>query len=268
MNPISEDELDKLSVADLALRMDQFIQESFAERNIHLPPGFPQTINLVSQLMATKTISEKTDQEQRKIAYKTFSFLIQLDMGSISIGMQNATLYGPQFSDEKWQSPVFRLKHAVLTQYKVISSRMSFEVFMELLHLIRTGNKIRDGKSKINAFRKWLCAVDNPFHYFAHVLLLAYQFDREQRSPEIHGTSKFPRKLLTLANPSSDDLNEPLQLTNALLNSWNPLIEILNGNRPSSMNIDKEHHGWFKAYMSQDTKLIEQQLEVIFSGIN
>ena len=264
MNPISESDLDQLSVNDLACRMDQFIQKSFVERNVGLPAGFPQKINFVSQLMATKVVVQKSELHQRKIAYKTFSFLIQLDLGSISIGMQNGMLYGHQFSESKWQSPVFRLKHVVLTQYKVISSRMSFEIFMELIHLISTGHKIKYSKSKLNAFKKWLCDINNPFHYFAHVLALAYEFDRQHRSPEIHGTSKYPRKLLTLQNPSSEDLNEPLQLTNALLNSWNPLIEILNEKRPNSMNISNDLHDWFKAYVSNNNTEIQEQLDKMF----
>jgi hypothetical protein len=266
MQPITNEELDKLSNAELVARMDEFINDAFIERNSHLPPGFTKSINLVTQVMHTSLAMRKSEDVQRRIAYICFSYLIQFDLGQVGLGISNLVLYRG-FDELKWQSPLFRLKHAALDQYQIVASRIAFEIFIDLLHVLETGERIETKKSKLKAFKKWLFEPKNPFNYFAHVLLVAYQFDREQRTPEVHGTSKFPRKMLCLQPPSSDEQNNPLHLTNALLNSWHPLLEILNGNRPSSMQVTLDDHAWFDAFMSNDENQIEQELERMFEDI-
>ncbi len=267
MHPITNEELDQLSNAELVARMDEFINDAFLERNSHLPPGFLQSAKLVTQVMHTPLVMSKGEDVQRKIAYLCFSYLIQFDLGQVGLGISNLVLYRG-FEESKWQSPLFRLKHAALDQYQIVTSRMAFEVFIDLLHVLETGERIETKKSKLRAFKKWLLEPKNPFNYFAHVLIVAYNFDREQRTPEVHGTSKFPRKMLCLQPPSSDEQNNPLHLTNALLNAWLPLLEILNGNRPSSMQISLDDQIWFHAFMSNDETQIEQALEKMFEDIN
>ena len=264
---MSSEQLDSLPTEELIIRMDEFINDSFNERNSHLPPNLFRLPNkLVSQLICTQSVQSKSDEIKRKIAYLCFSYLIQSDLGLVNLGMTNLVLYS-NFNESKWRSPLFRLNHAALTQYQIVASRMAFEVFIDLLLVLETGERIDAKKSKLKTFKKWLCQSKNPFNYFAHVLLIAYHFDREQRTPEVHGTSKFPRKLLCLQTPSSEQQNNPLHLTNALTSAWDPLLDILNSRKPTQMQIPLDNDGWFTAFMSQDESKIEQELEKLFQDI-
>jgi hypothetical protein len=149
------------------------------------------------------------------------------------------------------------------------------DYFMDLLHCIEKGDRIEKGKdkkakvSKITAFRNWLCNPENPFHYFAHVLLEAYRFDREIRTPEVHGYPKvLPKRLLTLQMPEYQENNEPLRLVNALTNCWNPLMEILNGERAAYMVISHNEEDWFRIYMSGDKAEVLRKLKAMLDHIH
>ena len=141
------------------------------------------------------------------------------------------------------------------------------EIFMNLLHCVETGRRI-DSDSKLKPFRKWLCSPTNQFHYFAHILLEAYRFDRGFRTPEVHGASKFPRRMLILQVPDHQENNEPLRLINSLFTCWRPLIEILNGQRPTSMQISNDEENWFTTYMSGSEAEVAQKLEDMFREIH
>lgn len=177
--------------------MDEFICVAYNERYGNLPPHFPEPA--VSELMNTALIVNRSDSERRHIAYVCFSYLTQLQLSSISSGIENHVLFDSDYAATKWQSPAFRLRHATLTQYQIICGRIAFEVFIDLLYVIETGQRLKSKKSKISAFRKWLQSAGNRFHYFAHILLEAYRFDREHRTPEVHGTSRLPRQMLSKA---------------------------------------------------------------------
>ncbi len=141
------------------------------------------------------------------------------------------------------------------------------EIFMDLLHCIETGHRIKSKKSKLKPFRKWLCDPANQFHYFAHVLLEAYRFDRSLRTPEIHGTPKLPSRLLTLQHPSPQEMNEAHRLLNALIGCWRPLKEMLNGRRPAYMHISEAEKEWFSTYMTGSENEIVAKLEEMFDDI-
>jgi hypothetical protein len=172
-----------------------------------------------------------------------------------------------------WASPIFRLRFGAINQYQIISSRISIEIFIDLLYCIETGERLTSKKSKLKKFRTWLQDVHNKFHYFAHVLLIAYRFDRELRAPEVHGSSSSPRSMLMLQTPTFEDINKQFHLNNVLINIWNPLIEILNDTRPTSMTYVgtsqfEGHQQWFKTYMSGDDDAIEAKLDEMLSSID
>jgi hypothetical protein len=262
MEPITELELDSLPVEGLVARMDAFLMESEMERyGCHAPSSVP----LVQQVMATAEVRSKDEQLRRKIAYICFSYLMQLQMNSVASGMTNKVLYTPQYTEQDWSSPVFRLREGALRQYQTVGSRIAFEVFIDVLYLIENGVRLEGRKSKIGAFRVWLKDINNRFHYFAHVLLAAYHFDRRLRTPEVHGSSRLPRCFLTLQVPAFTELNEHLQLSNKLMYVWPALIDILNHVRPTFMHIDETESHWFQAYTSGNEREIEERLDMILS---
>ena len=258
--------LQALPLGSLVQRMDDILLNSIMERYGTLSNLFP--INLVSHVISTKKVCALSPETQRHVAHITFAYLIQSELEAVAAGMSNVLVYNNQYDAEcSWQSPAFQLRAGAIKQYQIISSRIAMEIFMDLLYCVNTGQRLRAKRSKLKAFRKWLCDKDNEFHYFAHVLLAAYRFDRGIRTPEVHGTPKLPKRLLRLQRPSHDELNEPVRLTNALSGCWRPLLEILNGKRPSGMTIAETDMSWFDTYMTGTEKEIVDKLASMFDGI-
>jgi hypothetical protein len=182
MNPISEAELDALTLDAVVNRMDEFLTQSHIERYGAIDNLFP--VLRTNELVNSAVVLQRPEVDQRRIAYICFDYLVQLQLDSVSSGMANKILYGENYSLANWSSPVFRLRDGALRQYQITCSRVAFEIFIDLLHVIETGRRIDSKKSKLKAFRIWLRNPSNRFHYFAHVLLVAYRFDREIRTPD------------------------------------------------------------------------------------
>jgi len=258
--------LKALPLPDLVRRMDDILRCSIIERYGAILDEFHHY--RVSQIIETRRVSALPEETQRYLAHIVFSYLVQSEMASVVGGMTNAFLYNDRYDEElSWHSPVFRLRHGALDQYQIVSSRISMEIFMDILYCIDTGQRLDKKKSKLKAFRKWLCDSTNEFHYFAHVLLAAYRFDRGIRTPEVHGTPKLPRRLLLLQKPSHDEMNECHNLTNTLLGCWHPLIDLLNGTKPSYMHISEADMEWFHAYMSGAEEDVVSKLTLMFEGV-
>jgi hypothetical protein len=266
MNSLTEEELDSLPLKELVQRMDDFLLKSNEERYGKLPDGF--TIHLPSELVNTIVVQKRQELEIRKIAYLVFSYLVQLEQSSVSSGFANEILFPKGFKPIDWASPTLRLRFGAINQYQIICSRIAFEIFIDLLHTIETGERLNTNKSKLKPFRKWLKDVNNKFHYFAHVLLIAYRFDREVRTPKVHGSSTSPRNMLLLQTPSNEEINKQFRLTNTLAGVWKPLIDILNDIRPTYMQMSQADEDWFQAYMSGDDDAIEAKLDEMLSSID
>lgn len=266
MTPLDQSELNCLTLQELVRRMDDILLQSIIERYGQINEGFP--VCLVSDIINTKRIAAQSEKQRRKIAHIAFSYLVQLELNSVSGGFSNAILFTPGYNDtSSWQSPLFRLRDGALSQYQIVSSRIAMEIFMDLLHCIETGQRLRSKRSKLKSFQKWLCDPANQFHYFAHVLLEAYRFDRKHRTPEVHGTSKLPIRLLLLQHPSAEEMNEPHRLLNSLINCWRPLQELLNGQRPSYMHILEAENEWFSTFMKGSENEIAEKLSKMFDSI-
>jgi hypothetical protein len=263
---LTELQLDGLTLSQLTERMDNFLLDI---HNKKTPPGlhvFPP--RLPSQLLSCSLVNRYPDQAQRRIAYQAFSLLLQLELNMSACGISNKLLFGVNHNPENWRNPMFRLQEGVLHQYHLIGSRISFEIFMDLLHLIETGELLKPyKKSKIKAFRKWLLGSQTPFRYYGHILVRAYEFDRSHRSPVVHGASPLPRQLLRLGDHDGALANEALQLVNVMSNVWTPLLELSSGRRPNQMQLGDGMREWFDAYMhgTEDdvTRVLNELLQVI-----
>jgi hypothetical protein len=240
--------------------------QSIIERYGQVHEGFP--VCKVSDIINTLKVTEQSDANRRRIAHIAFSYLVQLELCAVSSGFSNLILYTSDYNDESsWNSPLFRLRDGAIRQYQIVSSRMAMEIFMDLLHCIDMGQRLESKRSKLKRFQKWLCDPCNQFYYFAHVLLEAYRFDRKLRTPEVHGTSKLPKNLLLLQHPSHEELNDHFRLLNALMGCWRPLRDLLNGQRPSYMNISESESEWFTTYMTGSESEISEKLADMFDGI-
>jgi hypothetical protein len=254
---------DALPLDALVERMDQLILTSQRERYGEAGPLFQ--ISLPSELMKTPRVNEISEQAKRAVAYICFSYLIQLELSSVASGFANKILFTESYEPHRsWRSPVFRLREGAIRQYQIICARIAFELFIDLLHCIETGHRLRSKKSKLREFRRWLCDLNNPFHYFAHVLLEAYRFDRQIRTPEVHGTPMLPNDMLLMGFPDPEKLNEKLNLANALSGCWRPLIDILNYERPTYMYVSGSTMDWCDTYLCGTEEEIELKLATMF----
>ena len=249
----------------LVERMDEFILASHKER--YGEPKSELSIALPSEIINTIAVRKLSVEEIRRIAYICFAYLIQLEMSSVASGFANRILYTPNYSISDWKSPTFCLRNGAIRQYQTIGGRIAFEIFIDLLYIIETGQRLDSKKSKLKAFRKWLCEPNNKFHYFAHVLLVAYRFDREMRSPEVHGTSRFPRQMLLLQMPSFEEANQHFHLINALSGCWRPLLDLLDDRRPHYMQISNEDEEWFNTYMKGNENEIKAKINNMIENL-
>jgi hypothetical protein len=261
VNTSNTDDLDAL-----VQKMDAFLIASHHER--YGSTIEPPRICLVREIMRTRQMLNRPEDEKRRITHITFSYLVEMELNSVSSGFANRILFTPEYEEQtSWKSPVFRLREGAIRQYQIVSSRIAMEIFMDLLHCAKTGIRLKSKRSKLGAFKKWLCDSKNEFHYFAHVLLEAYRFDRTLRTPEVHGTPSLPSKLLDLQVPSHEEMNRPHRLTNALSNCWLPLLLILDGQKPHFMQISQEEQAWFDTYMAGSEEEIGEKLASMFEGV-
>lgn len=266
MLQLSQAELDDLSVSALVERMDALLQRSRTERYGPDRGLFPES--LVSHIITAKRVSAFPDALQKRIAHISFAYLVELELNSVSSGFANHILFTCDYDERtSWLSPTFRLREGAIRQYQIMSSRIAMEIFMDLLYCIETGKRLESKRSKLKAFRKWLCDATNPFHYFAHALLEAYRFDRSIRTPEVHGTPRIPKRLLLLQHPSFEELNDAHRLTNMLSGCWPPLLDLLNNERPSYMQISDTEKEWFSVYMTGSEDDITEKLSAMFEDI-
>jgi hypothetical protein len=266
MKELSNSELGALPLDQLVDRMDEFLQNIYDQRN-PLPVRV-QVAKLPTQLIATPMVTSLDEGLKRHIAYSAYSFLLHLEMNLTGCGIANQLLYGPKHDAQSWSDPFFRLNDGVLYQYQLVGSRITFEVFMDLLSLIGTGRMCPTrGHSKIKGFRNWILNDKTPFRYFGHVLLAAYEFDRKHRSPVVHGASELPRRMLRMESNGSNLTNETLTLTNFMSNVWLPLLEICSHRKPTMMHIGSAPKEWFDSYMHGDEVAMQSALEQMLATV-
>jgi hypothetical protein len=239
LSPLTGDEVKGLPLNDLIQRMDdvryhaeqeRYSSELLALREKAFP--FPR----VADIFTVETTIRMDDQTKRRLADAAFRFLLQFDFLMVSSGITNAVVYGENYHVSLWCSPNHWMRAAVLDQYQIVASRIALECFFDLIYVADRGKRM-PVRSKFKAFRKWITQKHNPYKYFVGHIIQAFEFDREHRQREVHGTSRFAQCLLRLQIPDSDERNISHQLTNVLLSVWRPFIEILDGKRPSSISV-------------------------------
>jgi hypothetical protein len=254
--PISEGELAALSLPALVQRMDdvrfeaeiqRYGSEWVSQRSTHFP--FPR----VADLMSTAAATSKSEDAGRRLAELAFRFLLQMDLLSVASGIGNAVVYGPGYHEGLWLQPSHRMKSAVLDQYQIIASRIALECFFDLLYMVDRGTRM-PGDSKFKSFRKWVLEPANPYKYFVGHVIKGYDFDRIHRQREVHGTSRFAREMLRLEPPGSNERNLPLELNNVLMNVWQPLILIMNGDKPGSISVFQGLDDFAQRYFQSHTE--------------
>src|ERR1700722_16561437 len=103
--PITEEELRKLTLASLVDRMDAIRYQAQSERYPHIrEPKVLESIGIgtVADLLHTAAAQNMSDAGRRKLADPTFRFLLQIDFVMAAAGMSNAILQPMNWSSAKY----------------------------------------------------------------------------------------------------------------------------------------------------------------------
>ena len=207
---LSKEEIQKLSVEDLGSRMDALLEANELERygpQVHKIKMEMHGRTSVKKLLNTKQVQKMSSEKQRTICHLTFNTLLQMEYSSVASAASNSIVYGPNFNEqESWKSVKVQVNSAALNQFGIISSRIAMECFMELLHYLGEGERIRAKKSTFKSFKKWLNNPQNPFSYFATHILRVYPNFPNDLAPEI--TTFFESRLTCSAMDLSSFIME------------------------------------------------------------
>lgn len=252
--------LDALSNADLAMRMDSFFDASEVER---YGPNVPKLGGAfkrsVSEFLSTTTITQIGSAEvQRRALYAAFDFMLQIEFLAVGGAASNRMIYDSDlFGTNRFESPTIQLRFGALRQWSIIASRIVFERLADVIHILETGRRIEGKKSKFKQIQRIFSDPTKPWCYFAPYLNAVRQFDNRYRTREVHGGSPMPRKLLTLLEPTSEELNAQHQLTNLMHSVRSPFIQLLNYERPTQFFGIAGDDEWMSAYATNDVKRIK-----------
>ncbi len=213
----------------------------------------------VGSVYNSKCIKEFSPKFRRKIAYKTFGFLLQLQYTNLAISANF-------FSFKEDKESIKQLHWSFRKQMLAISSRIAFEYFMHLTYMLGTGQDFKTGKSAIKKYQNWLKEPKNPYTYFAISAARAKEYDRVQRSPEVHASTKLARQILLMsANAINNDL---YHLNGTLINQWQFILDIINDREPNGWAASGEDTGdaeWYDLWESGDQVKINAEIERMFS---
>jgi hypothetical protein len=248
VRPMSGDELDKLSVRERVGRMDGIRIAAELER---YPYKVEAGIPLLQELCDTLDWRCLPEVQQRRSVDSAFRFLLQMDLCSMASGNMNAICFNRGYSDASWHSPGFQIAHASFVQYRIVGSRIALECFFDLLHILDKGERL-PGKRKFKAFRQWMLKDKSRFVYFLGHIVAAHRFDREQRTPEVHATSALVRRILEMRKPDDRVQQATFDLSNVLLSVWQPMLRIMNRERPTTISIFDDAPNFAAAYFGRD----------------
>ncbi|MBO1223990.1 MAG: hypothetical protein JYX80_06145 [Candidatus Scalindua sediminis] len=254
MDKITTEELDNLETEELVSRMDEALSSPYWSRMGN------KILKLnVCSLYESATVKKFDPVFQRKVAYKSFGFLLQLQYSELS---SSANFFRLPEKDENGAKQIY---WAARNQWTIVSSRMAFEYFMHLTYMLGSGSDFKSGKSAIKKFKNWLKERENPYSYFTISAARAMQFDRSKRSPEVHATTKLVRRILLMT--ASDIDNDVFQLINILKNQWQFILDIAHQREPNGWvscgNVDDDKE-WYGIWESKDYDAISKKIDEVF----
>ena len=143
INKLDQNELSNLSINDLSIRMDNILLEHVNERyGSIISKDILDFKPSVSKILNTNTVKKMTDCNKRKLCYLTFNTLLQMEYTNFTFGASNLYIHNKTKNDNKWQSATTQIRNAAITQFGIISSRISMECFMELLYFLGEKKRI------------------------------------------------------------------------------------------------------------------------------
>jgi hypothetical protein len=186
MQPLEVAQLQLLNSYELALRIDAFFHEDRMSRYGENSPSFGEV--LAADMLNTNAMSALPEPSRKRSLQLFYRARFQSALCLQYAGVENSLVHLDR-SDEKWSRPKVQIMNAAMRQAMIVSARIAFECLMEFVYFVENGTLIPSAKSKRGSFRKWCCRPGNRFGWMVFYLLIVSRFDREHRSPEVHGTS-------------------------------------------------------------------------------
>lgn len=248
MDSLTSSELDNLPLKELIERMDEIIEDNWYGR------GNKIMKLTLSSIMETKRVNEFNELFQRKIAYKAFSFYLQI--------LYTDFLSGANFINPTKSKIAKQITWATRYQSTIVSSRMALEYFYQLVFMIGNGEEFKSTKETFKKFKKWLKESNNNYNYLALMVARSFKFTREKRDPEVHGGTKFARKILKLSADTID--NEIFQLLTRIKNEWQSVVSIANGKDLSGYMIEEDKFDdkeFYNLWKNQDKVKINKLID-------
>lgn len=246
MQPLSKKHLDHLDSFELAFRIDTFFREdhldSYGSRVRH------QTIVTTSSVLETQSVQRLDEPARRRALLLFFRSQFQVALCQKYAGIENRLVHRQNQTDEKWNRPKIQILNAATRQAQIVAARTSFECLMEFIHFVEMGHLIPGSRSKLRTFRKWCCSPGNRFGWFVFYLLVLQRYDREHRTPEVHGTSYIAIEALCCNRWPRDD-GEGYAL-NLAVNIWSAIVDTLNNKVPSTCSYDERDEALFARFFS------------------
>lgn len=255
MEQITPSDLDSLNLDDLVVRMDEILAAPYWYRR-----GNEIMKLRIYTLISTKSVKAFDANFQRKVAYKAFGLLLQLLYTYFSVSAQ---FFHLPDQDDPASKQIYA---AARRQWTIVSSRIAFEYFIQIIFMLGTGEDFSSSKSAFKKLRKWLKQPRNPYTYFAITVARAFRYDREKRTPEVHAGTKMARHILL--GTATDIDNEMLYLFNIIQNQWQFVIDIADDKIPngwsSSGNVAGDRE-WYELWESGDQEEINNEIDNMFT---
>ena len=187
--------------------------------------GFQKTlpIPLVSDIVFSPTIQKKEHEIQRKVVDVSYRYLMQLAFFDAAVKASDRVYE----KLEKTKSAEANVATSSSLQSQIICSRIALECFFDLIYVCSQGSRMGGKKGKFKTYRSWVTSSKSEYQKFVPLIIAGFEFDRIYRTPEVHGTSKFPYAILDGSLKKLPIWRVRFSMTNALRMSWGTLIDIL-----------------------------------------
>jgi hypothetical protein len=255
LTQLDEEQLRALSPGELAQRMDLVLHTADEElygadvaKNILRPS--------LQDFLASKLIESREHQIQKEALFLGWEFVCQMAIILRLSGFANHLIYNEKYHENlSWTSPTNHLRNAVIAQSEIVLSRAAFDRLMNLIYYVITNKSLEGGsakKSKKAVFFRFLNDADWNWRYFLYIQTIVNSFDDKIRTGEVHKKSRILRQIVRLSRPDDSDLNRNFTVSNLMHNLWQPLLEILNGNSPSTVYGDPSLLRFLEILRNQD----------------
>jgi len=225
MEKIDKNIYDNADARTIAVRIDEFFKEDQYSRygtQLALIP-----IVSAIEIYESETIQRFDDPDRKHAISFFYRARFQMALCHQYGATVNQRVHDSNNNKTKWLNPHIQILAASTRQASIVAARISFECLMEFVYFVENKKLIPSKNSKFKFFRKWLCAERDRFGWLVFYLLVVARYDKDHRTPEIHGTSYIAMDALYCNVWPRQDTE--LDVSNLNLNIWSSILATLSG---------------------------------------